>query len=119
MWEYTFANCPKLSTVISEIVEPFKIAGLYSGLTFSATTFKNGILYVPSGTIDKYKETEGWKDFVNIKEGSPSAISCVSTDEQKEETGRYTIDGKKLSEPKKGLNIIRHKDGSVKKEIVK
>ncbi len=35
------------------------------------------------------------------------------------ETGRYTIDGRKISEPEKGLNIIRYSDGTVRKVFVK
>ena len=55
-----------LPTVVSLIQEPFGI----SGVTFSKNTFANATLYVPSGTIDKYKATEGWKQFSFIEEGS-------------------------------------------------
>ena len=34
----------------------------------------NADLFVPVGTIDKYKATEGWKDFMWITEGIPSGI---------------------------------------------
>ena len=55
-----------IPTVISLIENPFKI---YSS-TFSNNTLKNASLYVPVGTIDKYKATEGWKDFMFIEEGT-------------------------------------------------
>ena len=54
-----------MPTVISLIENPFNI----SSSTFSNNTFKNATLYVPVGTIDKYKVTEGWKDFLFIEEG--------------------------------------------------
>lgn len=55
--------------VISKIENPFKIFGKSSDYkTFSLNTFNNATLYVPAGTIDKYKATEGWKDFVFIEE---------------------------------------------------
>ena len=62
-----------IAKVISLIENPFKIYGesLSDDGTFSLYTFNNATLYVPNGTIDKYKTTNGWKDFRFIKEGSP------------------------------------------------
>lgn len=36
-----------------------------------------------------------------------------------EETGRYTLDGKMLNAPQRGINIIRMSDGTIKKVIVR
>ena len=60
-----------IPTVISLIENPFTITGKTSDYrTFSQNTFNNATLYVPNGTIDKYKATDGWKDFVFIEEGT-------------------------------------------------
>ena len=60
-----------ISTVISLIENPFTIIGKTSdSRTFSQNTFNNATLYVPKGTIDKYKATDGWKDFLFIEEGA-------------------------------------------------
>ncbi len=58
-----------IPTIISLIENPFEITGKSSDdRTFSSDTFDNAKLYVPIGTVDKYKATEGWKDFVFIEE---------------------------------------------------
>ena len=60
-----------IPTVISLIENPFKITGKTSNSrTFSQNTFNNATLYVPKGTIEKYKATDGWKDFLFIEEGT-------------------------------------------------
>ena len=62
-----------IQTIISLIESPFAIYGktaYYDG-AFSPNTFNNAMLYVPTGSIDKYKSTEGWKDFMFIEEGIP------------------------------------------------
>jgi len=60
-----------LPEVISKIENPFEI----STSTFSNNTFLNASLYVPKGTVDKYKATEGWKKFAFIEEGNGSGSS--------------------------------------------
>ena len=64
-------NGADIPTIISLIENPFKITGKTSGLrTFTQNTFNNATLYVPKGTIEKYKATDGWKDFLFIEEGT-------------------------------------------------
>ena len=58
-----FQDCA-LSIVISKIENPFDMYKDVFTLRTGAT------LYVPVGTIDKYKEKEGWSIFENIVEGS-------------------------------------------------
>ena len=60
-----FSSCD-ISTVTSLIENPFAI----NSNVFSQDTRMNATLYIPKGTIDKYKATEGWKDFMFIEEGT-------------------------------------------------
>ena len=67
-----------IPTVISLIENPFNIVGKYSNYrTFSQNTFNTAKLYVPKGTIDKYKATEGWKDFKFIEEGISNGMANI------------------------------------------
>ena len=108
-----FDNCD-IPIVISLIENPFTITGKESDdRTFSRNTFKNSILYVPKGTIDKYKTTEGWKNFAYIVEGIPSGINVVECPKSNN-TRIYDLNGVRLLEPKKGVNIVNGKKAVVK-----
>ena len=105
--------------VTSLIENPFEITGgSTSYRTFTQNTFNNATLYVPIGTINKYKATEGWKDFTYIEEAELSSIS-TSKMVNKTETKIYTIDGKMLDKSQKGLNIIHYSDGTTQKVVSK
>ena len=70
--EYAFSGY-YLPEVISLIENPFDI----NTNTFSNETFRNATLYIPIGTIEKYKATEGWKKFAFIKERFENSITQV------------------------------------------
>ena len=79
-----------IPTVISLIENPFKITGKTSNYrTFSQNTFNNATLYVPKGTIDKYKATYGWKDFLFIEEGEGPGGDTPTTQKCEKPTISY------------------------------
>jgi hypothetical protein len=103
-----------IPTVISLIENPFTIKGKRSfNRTFSLNTFDKAKLYVPKGTMDKYKATEGWKDFVNIVEGVPAGINGIDLDSNKN-IPIYDLNGRPVTNPQKGINIIDGKKVMVK-----
>ena len=77
-------------TVVSLIENPFKITGKTSdSRTFSKNTFNNATLYVPKSTIEKYKATDGWKDFLFIEEGEGPGGDTPTTQKCEKPTISY------------------------------
>lgn len=109
-----FDGCD-IPTVISLIENPFAIDGKASEYfrTFSLNTFNNATLYVPSGTIEKYKATDGWKDFVFIEEGIPAGINVVKNTKNNNTT-IYDLNGVRQDELKRGINIVNGKKVVIK-----
>ena len=62
-------DCSNLSVVVSQIEDPF-VTEIKNTWFFSQNTYYNATLYVPVGTIDKYRAADGWKDFLYIEEGT-------------------------------------------------
>ena len=54
-----------------------------------------------------------------IKMSDILAIDGVEADDEVKEVARYTIDGRMISAPEKGINIIKMSDGTAKKVSVK
>ena len=100
-------------SVTSLIEEPFEILGEdYPDRQFSYSTYQNATLYVPKGTIEKYKATNGWKDFKNIVEMDESGIDYVEAPIS--DTPYYDLNGVRLSQPRKGINIQNGKKVIIK-----
>ena len=54
-----------------------------------------------------------------ISPASTTAISSASEGERSVvETARYTLDGRRITTPQKGVNIVKYSDGRVSKEVV-
>lgn len=107
-------NCKR--TIISRIEEPFDL----DVNPFSDTAFTNDILYVPYGTIEKYRSREVWKNFVNIVEGEPTSINTSNVDNPNAtEKERYMLNGQRSAKVQPGINIIKMSNGTVKKVVVK
>ena len=75
-----FSGCDLIRKVISKIENPFNIGNL----VFSDNTFSYAKLYVPAGTIDKYKATWWWYKFAFIEE-------ITESDEEESETDEISI----------------------------
>ena len=100
--------------IISLIENPFTINGKSSSNSiFTLYSFNHATLYVPKGTIDKYKATSGWKDFVKIVEGNPTGINVVENTKNNNTT-IYDLNGVRQHEPKKGIIIVNGRKVVVK-----
>ena len=64
-----FSGCSGLTSVISEITEPFNCGTD----AFPTNACRNGTLYVPAGTKDLYIRFDGWRNFLHIEEGGETA----------------------------------------------
>lgn len=78
-------------------------------------------LHVPASSLFLYKNTNPWNTFGNIVELTEEEIKADINplkiiNDFKE---RYSIEGKKLHTPMRGINVIKMKDGTTKKVIIK
>lgn len=86
---------------------------------------RNIKLHVPAVSLDVYKNAEFWKLFIYIvaltdEDPKPTTgIAVPTTTQIPIVVGRYTLDGKRISKPQHGLNIIKMSDGTTRKEFVK
>ena len=92
--------------------------------TFGWEANQNATLYVPIGSKEAYQNNKDWGKFKNIIEFDPntfdpSTLGIKTITNYEEEMKRYSLDGRLLSTPSKGINILITKDGTVKKVLIK
>ena len=117
--KWAFSNCSRLISVTALNPTPVAITGLVF------TNPSNMTLYVPKGSKSAYKAADIWGQFKDIVEIEVTGIDQISFQENGEQgidqegAVWYTIDGKRVDKPKKGINIIRMSNGTTKKVVVK
>ena len=91
-------------------------------------TYDEPSIFVPEGTIQLYKEANEWNYRSNYFEMSQNdmnkwllanAIKDVRMSSKDYPTLYYDLNGNRLSNPRKGMNIIRNSDGKYKKVMLK
>ena len=108
-----FKNCKGLKSVYVSWETPLDI-------DFDVFNRKRTcILYVPLGTKALYYDSTWGDCFDNIVEYDVDGINDAITAEQSEEVARYSADGQRLSAPAQGLNVVKYRDGSVRKVMVR
>lgn len=56
---------------------------------------------------------------VNVTVTQATGITDTQTSADVREVARFTIDGKRINQPQRGINIVKYSDGTVKKVVVK
>lgn len=118
--ESAFTQCPNLKDFYcySESVPVTKADAFYE------TPIENATLHVPANSIDEYRRTAPWSGFGKIvaltdNDPKPTSVKSLKADEIVFPVATYSIDGRRISQPQRGLNIIRMSDGSTKKVMIK
>ena len=79
------------------------------------SVFDTATLYVPKQSIDAYRTTDPWSNFVNVVALEDTGIEGKPTDNAPRVDAVYDIDGRRTDSMKRGLNIVRMSDGTTRK----
>ena len=76
-------------------------------------------VYVPQEALTAYQSAEVWKDFLNLQGSALTGIDAtLMNNGEKTIKAAYDLGGKQLSQPQRGLNIVKMSDGTTKKMVV-
>lgn len=124
MGSSSFGNCENITDVYCyAMTPPIPISTYYKkGINdFFLNSYINySTLHVPQSSIEKYKNAFSWSDFGNIvaltEEDTGVTTERINVNNIKD---FYSIDGRHLDVPHKGINIVKMANGRTKKVIIK
>ena len=94
-----------------------KITPMSTSLELSIDGFDDGVYYYK--VLVKSVTGEVLNNYIGTFEIDAAGIDNIETDNNTAEVARYDIHGSLLTEPTKGINIVKYSDGTIRKEIVK
>ena len=88
---------------------------------FDGVDYETCVLYVPYGCGEAYRNAEGWKLFKHIVEMEDTGINGAALNDKGQMINDkwYDLNGRCISQPKKGVNILRDGNGKTKVIVVK
>lgn len=111
-----FCGCSGLIAIYSYASEPCTLGSSADEIpsVFMYVDKENCTLYVPKDCVEKYRETQGWKEFVNIVEMGSTGFSSLYTESKNYNV--YDLQGRKVSPYglRRGIYIINGKKTLVK-----
>ena len=111
-----FSNCKSLQNIYSYIEEPFFITqNVFECSEYDI--YNNAKLYVPKGKKETYRYTPSWHLFKNIYELETNSVNSLEYYSEEIKDRIHTLEGKEQKGVKKGVNIIRYKNGKTQKII--
>ena len=122
--ELAFSLCMNLTDVYCHAPEPpvaYSDNGYWIEYAFDESTIGElTTLHVPAGSLEAYKGAAPWSSFRSIVPlTDEDAIEGVKASEDAAVVARYDIQGRRVSNPLNGLNIIRRSDGTTRKVMMK
>ena len=115
IYNKAFAECKELESVVSMAENPPST----NSDAFENSYIEHVTLYVPETSVNTYKSQEPWCRFGKILSVSEEATGIGSIHINKQDTVIYSIDGRRLDVPQKGLNIIKTGQGRIRKVMIK
>ena len=88
---------------------------------FDGVDYETCVLYVPYGCGEAYRNAEGWKLFKHIVEMEDTGINGAALNDKGQMINDkwYDLKGRRISQPKKGVNILRDSSGKRKVVVIK
>lgn len=117
---YAFYKCSSLQDFFCNN----KAVPSTDSLVFDGSNIINATLHVPQSALNDYKITSPWSEFGKFEtlpddDPDQTGIHTPQTGESEYPVNIYTIDGRRISKPQRGINILRMGDGRSKKVIIR
>ena len=120
----SFLLCRSLTDIFICSQEPIEASLAFGSPRLDGFEFDHVVLHVPTGCKEGYAAADTWKYFKNIVEfdpnnmSDPTGIGLQAVEAMGGET-YFSADGKQLLSPQRGLNIVRHADGTTTKVVIR
>ena len=109
-----FVNCSELADVYCYAE---KVPSTQSD-AFQGSYIEYATLHVPDASLEDYKNTAPWSGFGKIVPLESSDVEAIDANGAAI-SNYFSLDGQRIEQPRKGVNIVRMSDGTVKKVVFK